>query len=95
MAQMTPIDPILLALLVRWALWGLLAQLVGVVLIARGFRVSADSGARYIDPDGQVLSHLVLRVHRRWAYRLGWVLVVVGIGLQMVSEVLTVLRASP
>jgi hypothetical protein len=90
---MTPLDAILLPILARWALWGLLAQLVGVILIAGGFRESPDSGAKY-HVEGRVYPHLVLRVHRRWAYRLGWFLVVVGIGLQMVPEVLPVVRAA-
>jgi hypothetical protein len=91
---MTALDAIVSAILPRWALWGLLAQLVGAVLIAYGFRVSPDSGARYIDPDGRVFPHLILRVHRRWAYRLGWFLVIVGVGLEMVPEVLAVVRAA-
>jgi hypothetical protein len=81
-------------LLERLALWGLLGQLVGALLIAYGFQPSPDSGMTWHPASGGSYPHLVLRGDRPWAYRLGWVLVVVGIVLQMVPEVCSALRVA-
>lgn len=84
---------ILYAILERWALFGLVGQLVGAILIAYGFRLSPDSGAMYYI-EGRAYPYLVLRAIRPWAFKLGWVLVVIGIALQMVPEVLAALSAA-
>lgn len=84
---------ILYAILERWALFGLVGQLVGAILIAYGFRLSPDSGAMY-HIKGRAYPYLVLRAIRPWAFKLGWVLVVIGIALQMVPEVLAALSAA-
>ena len=84
---------ILYAILERWALFGLVGQLVGATLIAYGSRLSPDSGAMY-HIGGRAYPYLVLRTIRPWAFRLGWVLVVIGIALQMVPEVLAALGAA-
>jgi hypothetical protein len=91
---MTALYPVLHAMLDRWAFWGLTAQLAGAILIIYGFRLVPHSNAAY-HIDGRVYPYLVLRGDRRWAYRIGWVLVVLGILFQMVPEVLTALRAAP
>ena len=82
------------ALLARWALLGLIGQLLGVLLIVYGFRISPDSGAMY-HVEGRAYPHLVLRAVRPWAYRLGWLLVIAGTALQMVPEVLGVIQERP
>ena len=82
------------ALAARWALWGMLGQLVGALLIGYGFQPSPDSGMTWHPASGGSYPHLVLRGDRPWAYRLGWVLVVLGIVLQMVPEIIAALAAA-
>ena len=91
---MTFPQAILYAMLGRWAFWGLAAQLLGAILIAYGFKLSPHSGAAF-HIDGRVYPYLVVRGDRRWAYRSGWILAVLGILLQMIPEVLAALRAAP
>jgi hypothetical protein len=81
------------AILERWALLGLVGQLVGAILIGYGLRVSPDSGAMY-HFEGRAYHHFVLRAARPWAYRLGWLFILIGIALQMVPEVLAALAAT-
>ena len=83
---------ILLALAVRWALWGLLAQLLGAILVAFSFRFS-PTPSLLTGIGGRAYPRLMLTAHRAWVYKLGWVLIVVGTALQGVPEVLAVLRA--
>ena len=79
------------ALLARSAFLGLIGQLLGVLLIVYGLRTSPDSGAMY-HVEGRAYPRLVLRAVRPWAYRLGWLLVVIGTALQMVPEVISIVR---
>jgi hypothetical protein len=82
------------ALLGRWALLGLIGQLLGAILITYGFRISPDSGAMY-HLEGRAYPYFVLRAVRPWAYRLGWSLVVIGTALQMVPEVISAIQMRP
>ena len=83
---------ILLALAVRWALWGLLTQLLGAVLVAVSVRFS-PTPSLLIGIGGREYPPLMLTAHRAWVYKLGWFLIVVGTALHGVPEVLAVLRA--
>lgn len=83
---------ILLALAVRWALWGLLAQLLGAVLVAFSIRFS-PTPSLLTGMAGRQYPRLMLTANRPWVYKLGWFLIVVGTALQGVPEVLAVLQA--
>jgi hypothetical protein len=86
------VTTVLLALAVRWALWGLFAQLVGAVFVAFSFRLSPTPSI-LTGIGGREYPHLMVLADRPWFHKLGWFLIVLGTALQGVPDLLAVLRA--